>query len=362
MKKFLSAIALSTLVSTFHTYACESGLLSNSLSESGYRVQLKHDVVVFSGTSNPLLAQEIASHLKIDMGYATVGRFNDKEIQVQLHDTVRNKNVYIIASTCTTSTGSVNDHLMEVIAMVDAAKRAWAGSITAVLPYYGYARQDRKSDGRVPIMAKTVAVMLESVGINRLISLDLHCGQIQGFFQIPVDNLPGWKIFADYIKSLKLNDLVIVSPDAGGGDRVRKLRNRLDIIEVPTEYAMIDKERAQAGIVGSMTLIGNVKGKNAIIVDDMCDTGGTLIKAAQELKLAGALSVYACVTHGVFSNGALTKIRDSMFDQVIVTDTIPIEGDVPANVKVLSVAQLLARTIDCIENDNSISDMLNHID
>lgn len=313
---------------------------------------------IFSGNANKPLAESIAKELGVPLGKAEVKRFNDGEVSVKIKESIRKQNVYIIQPTCSNLTGDVNNHLMELVLMCDALKRASVKSITAIVPYYGYARQDRKSDSRVPISAKAVADILEKVaGINRIVTVDLHCGQIQGFFSkdVPVDNLYGHLFFAPYIKSLNLSDLIIVSPDAGGADRAYKFQDELKEAGVETEFAMLSKKRAGAGEIESMTLVGDVRGKNAVISDDMCDTGGTLIKAGEKLLEAGALSVRACVTHPVFSKDAVEKIKNSKFTQFITTDTIPLRLEKPDNIVVLSVAPILAKAIEAIHNGHSLS-------
>jgi ribose-phosphate pyrophosphokinase len=245
---------------------------------------------------------------------------------------------------------------MELILMIRAAKRASASKINVVIPYFGYARQDRKTHSRVPISASDIAMILEDAGASRIIAVDLHAGQIQGFFRdIPVDNLAGSIIFAPYVAGLKLENPVIVSPDAGGVERAKLFRDQLDKNGVQSDLAMIIKQRKEAGVVGQANLVGDVKDKDAIIIDDMCDTGGTLVKAAEELKRFGAKRVYACITHPVFSGNAVELIAGSQFDKVITTDTIPLREEVPKNLIQLSVAPMIAEVIRRVKNGDSVS-------
>lgn len=315
-----------------------------------------NDMVLFTGNGNYELAQKVSEHLAIPIGAAVVDRFNDGEIQIHIAESVRGKDVFILQSTCENEEQSVNDNLMELYLLVRTMKRASAASITAVIPYYGYARQDRKVSSRVPISAADVAFMIEMAGVDRVITVDLHCGQIQGFFrEIPVDNLFASSLFVPYIASQNLNNIVIVSPDAGGVERVKKFSDALKRKGVETEIALISKQRAKAGVVASMNLIGSVQGATAIIVDDMCDTGGTLAKAAYLLKKEGATKVIAIVTHPVFSGAALETIQNSDIDEMVIADTIPLRGKAPSNVRILSVAPLLADAILRVEHGESIS-------
>ncbi|MBS0626926.1 MAG: ribose-phosphate diphosphokinase, partial [Verrucomicrobia bacterium] len=242
--------------------------------------------------------------------------------------------------------------------LVRTAKRASAKNITAVIPYYGYARQDRKTAGRVPISAADIALMLEVAGVDRVITIDLHCGQIQGFFRdAPVDNLYASFMFISYFEQKNLENIVVVSPDAGGVERTKTFKDNLIKRGIPAEMAIISKQRAKAGVVGSMNLIGDVNGADAIIVDDMCDTGGTLVKAAQLLKDQGANRVFAVITHPVFSGNALEKIENSVIDEMIISDTIPLRGEAPSNVRVISVASLIGEAICRIQSGKSISEL-----
>lgn len=312
----------------------------------------------FSGNSNLKMAEEIASYLNAPLGDATVSKFNDGEIQISIKDSVRNKNVFILQSTCHTNTESVNDNLMELFLLVRTMKRASAASITAVIPYYGYARQDRKTSGRVPISAADVALMLEAAGVDRVVTIDLHCGQIQGFFHhAPVDNLFASYKFASHFVGKDLNNPVVVSPDAGGVDRAKKFMENLAKEGLKSDMALISKQRQKAGVVGSMTLIGDVKGSDVIIIDDLCDTGGTIIKAAELLKQEGANRVFVAITHPVFSGDALKNIGDSVIDEMVITNTVPLRGDAPLNIHTISVSSLFAEAIRRIQLDESLSDL-----
>lgn len=319
-------------------------------------VHAHQQIMLFTGNANGPLAAKVADYLKVPLGSAQIQEFNDGEIQIHVKESVRSKDVFIIQPTCKSDRQSVNDNLMELFLLVRTMKRASANSITAIIPYYGYARQDRKTNSRVPISAADIALLLETAGVDRVLTVDLHCGQIQGFFRnIPVDNLYASSVFVSYIANQKFNNVVIVSPDAGGVERAKKFAEALNRKGIETEIALISKERAKAGVVASMHLIGNVKGSHAIIIDDLCDTGGTLVKAAQLLKDEGASKVYAVITHPVFSGNALEKIKDSALDQVITSDTIPLQGEIPANIHLISVAPLLGEAIRRIDQGKSIS-------
>jgi ribose-phosphate pyrophosphokinase len=314
------------------------------------------NAIIFSGNATKNLAQNIADYLGVDVGAAIVSQFNDGEIQIQAQESVRGKHIFIIQSTCLTSTQSVNDALMELFLLVRTMKRASAASITAVIPYYGYARQDRKAMARVPISAADVAMMLEDGGVDRVLTIDLHCGQIQGFFRnAPVDNLFSSPIFIDYFIHKDLNNVVVVSPDAGGVDRAYKFAQQLRKHNVPANMALISKRRASAGVIESMYLIGDVNGADAIIVDDICDTAGTLVKAAQLLQDSGANRVFAVIPHAVFSGNALEKISNSVIYEMVIADTIPLRGQAPENLTVLTVSQLLGDAILRIYNGDSVS-------
>lgn len=305
---------------------------------------------LFSGRSNPKLANEICKHLNIPLGGIELSNFMDGELYVQIQENIRGHDVYVVQSTCP----PVNDHIMELVLMLDAAKRASAGCITVVIPYFGYARQDRKVEARVPISAKAVADVITSVGAERVLTVDLHAGQIQGFFNIPVDNLFASAVFIDYLKERVSGDPVIVAPDAGGVERARAYAKRLH-----GDLGIIDKRRTAKNQMEVMHVIGEVKGRVAIIVDDMVDTAGTLTRGVEALKKDGALAVYACATHPVLSGPALERINASDLEELVVTDTIPLNGkekECP-KLKVLSIAPLLAKAISRIHGGESVSSL-----
>lgn len=305
---------------------------------------------IFSGNANPDLAREIAAYLGTTVGDAVINRFNNGEVQVMINESVRGKDIFIVQPTCGPS---VNDNVMELLIMVDAFKRASASHITAIIPYYGYARQDRKARGREPITAKLMADLLESAGITRVVTIDLHAAQIQGFFNIPFDHMPGGPILAEYIKEKNLDDMIVVSPDLGGVSRARNMAERLNC-----GLAIIDKHRPEPGVAEVMNLIGSVEGKTAILVDDMVDTAGSLTEGARALKKFGAKEIYACCTHPVLTDPALSRIAQSDITELVVTNTIPLP---PAKkhpkIKVLSVAPILAETVLRIFNDWSVSQL-----
>lgn len=318
----------------------------------------KGKFLVFTGTANPALAQKIATLLGVPLGQLDIRRFNDGEIMPQFKESIRHKHIFVVQSMCKSDGSSVNDSIIELSLIVDAAKRASAKSITAVVPYYGYGRQDRKAGGRVPVSAETVAMILRKSGADRVMSVDFHCEQIQGFFRnLPVDNLYGSLIFVPYIASLKLEKPVVVSPDAGGAARARRFQLFLQDHGVKADYAMLIKERAAPGVVASAHLIGDIRGKDVVIVDDICDTGGTLVAAAAELKAMGARTVYACISHAVLSKDAMDKIQNSEFAQVIMTDTIPLRGEPPEKLKIVSAAPILAQAIKLAAEGGSISSL-----
>lgn len=302
---------------------------------------------ILTGNSHPALAEEIANYLGLSVGEAFVGRFNNGEIQVMIDESVRGTDVFIVQPT----SNPVNDNLMELLIMVDAVKRASAKNITAVIPYYGYARQDRKTRGREPISAKLVADLLTTAGVTRVVTMDLHAGQIQGFFNIPVDHLVGVPILAEYIQSKKLEDLIVVSPDLGGVTRARQLADRLH-----APIAIIEKRRPAPGVAEVMNLIGNVEGKTAVIIDDIVDTAGSLTEGARALERFGAKAVYACCTHPVLSDPAIERVENSNIIELIVTNTIPLpkERRTP-KIKVLSVAPIFGEAIIRIFGDLSVS-------
>lgn len=314
--------------------------------------------LIFTGNANEELTQKIVQQLNMELGKSTVKRFNDGEINIKIDENVRNLDVFVVQPTCTGIKGSVNDHIMELYLMVRALKRASAGSVTAVIPYYGYARQDRKSASRVPISASDVAMLLETAGVDRVVSVDLHCGQIQGFFHTaPVDNLFASTVLVPYFAGIDLHNPVVISPDAGGVERAKCFREQLADRGVSCGFGIIIKQRAGAGVIETMDLIGDVYDCDVIIVDDMCDTAGTLCKAASELKKFGARRVFAAISHPVFSGKALENIENSEFTEVVVTDTIPLRKASPVNVKQISVAPLLAEVIDRIFQGKSVSEV-----
>ena len=305
---------------------------------------------IFTGNANPDLAREIAAYLGTTVGDSVVNRFNNGEIQVMINESVRGKDIFIVQPTCGPI---VNDNVMELLIMADAFKRASANHITAVIPYYGYARQDRKARGREPITAKLMADLLETAGITRGVTIDLHAAQIQGFFNIPFDHMPGGPLLAEYIKEKNLENMVVVSPDLGG---VSRARGFAEILNAP--MAIIDKRRPEPGVAEVMNLIGNVEGKNCILVDDMVDTAGSLTEGARALKKFGANEIYACCTHPILTDPALSRIAQSDITELVVTNTIPLA---PAKkhpkIKVLSIAPILAETILRIYNDWSVSQL-----
>ena len=305
---------------------------------------------IFTGNANPDLAREIAAYLGTTVGDSVVNSFNNGEIQVMINESVRGKDIFIVQPTCGPI---VNDNVMELLIMADAFKRASANHITAVIPYYGYARQDRKARGREPITAKLMADLLETAGITRVVTIDLHAAQIQGFFNIPFDHMPGGPLLAEYIKEKNLENMVVVSPDLGG---VSRARGFAEILNAP--MAIIDKRRPEPGVAEVMNLIGNVEGKNCILVDDMVDTAGSLTEGARALKKFGANEIYACCTHPILTDPALSRIAQSDITELVVTNTIPLA---PAKkhpkIKVLSIAPILAETILRIYNDWSVSQL-----
>nr|WP_311528819.1 ribose-phosphate pyrophosphokinase [uncultured Ralstonia sp.] len=305
-------------------------------------------LMVFTGNANPKLAEAVVKHLGIPLGKALVGRFSDGEVQVEIQENVRGKHVIILQSTC----APTNDNLMELMVMVDALKRASASRITAAIPYFGYARQDRRPrSARVAITAKVVANMLEVAGVERVLTMDLHADQIQGFFDIPVDNIYASPILLEDLRKKNYEDLLVVSPDVGGVVRARALAKQLGV-----DLAIIDKRRPKANVAEVMNIIGEVDGRNCVIMDDMIDTGGTLCKAAQVLKERGAKQVFSYCTHPVLSGGAAARIADSALDEVVVTDTIPLREDAIkcGKIRQLSTAPLLAETFTRIVRGDSI--------
>ena len=304
---------------------------------------------IFTGNANPALAREICDYLGLPLGEAFVGRFNNGEVQIMIDESVRGKDVFIIQPT----SYPVNDNLMELMVIADALKRASARHITAVVPYYGYARQDRKTRGREPITAKLVANLMQTAGITRLVTVDLHAGQIQGFFDVPVDHLFGASILAKYINEKNMEDVIVVSPDLGGVTRARDLADRIG-----APIAIIEKKRPEPGVAKVMNLIGDVAGKNCIIIDDIVDTAGSLVEGAKALEEFGAKSVTAAVTHAVLTDPASERIANSNIKELIVTNTIPLpENCKLPNITQLSVAPLLGEAIMRIFHEVSVSNL-----
>ena len=325
--------------------------------------------MMFSGTSNPMLAASIAEFIGVKLNPLKCKRFSDGEVSIQIEESVRGKNVYLIQPVCRSDVGSVNDALVELLLLISTLRRASANQITALIPYYGYARQDRKMKSRVPISASDVARMIASMGVDRVVAVDLHCGQIQGFFPptIPVDNLDAGPVGAAYFSEKNLVRPIIVSPDAGGVYRAKEFAHTMTELlhlkdpkkqpPVTVGLAIIVKQRSGASQIESMDLVGDVKGRDCIICDDMIDTAGTLCKAAKAIKDAGAKSVYAFATHGLFSGPASTRIQNSVLSEVVVCDTVPLPASCEKvdRIKVLSLAPLLAETVKNIEHKRSVS-------
>jgi len=307
--------------------------------------------LVFSGRANKGLAEDICSYLGISLGQIDIKDFSDQEIFVRIEENVRGGDVFIIQPTCYPG----NSHLMELLIMMDAFRRSSAKRITAVLPYYGYARQDRKTEPRVPITSKLVADLLQVSGANRILTVDLHAGQIQGFFNIPVDHLYAMNVLIDYVKSQQYEDLVVISPDAGGVERARAFAKRLGGIPL----AIIDKRREAANVAKAMNIIGDVGGKRCLIVDDMIDTAGTLMEATEALLGEGAMEVHACCTHPVLSGPAKDRIVNSPLKSMIATNTIPLNDELKKieKIKILSVAPLLGEAINRIHQETSVSSL-----
>ena len=308
-------------------------------------------LMVFTGNANPKLAADVVKRLNISLGRATVGRFSDGEVNVELLEHVRGRDVFVLQSTC----HPTNDSLMELMVLVDALKRASAGRITAAIPYFGYARQDRRPrSARVAITAKVVANMLQSVGVDRVLTVDLHADQIQGFFDVPVDNIYATPILLGDVWKQRYENLMVVSPDVGGVVRARALAKRLEC-----DLAIIDKRRPKANVSEVMHIIGDVTGRTCIIMDDMVDTAGTLCKAADALKNHGAARVLAYCTHPVLSGSAVERVKESVLDELVVTDTIPLRDDAKASGKIrqISIAELLAETMLRISTESSVSSL-----
>jgi ribose-phosphate pyrophosphokinase len=308
-------------------------------------------LMVFTGNANPKLGADVTRRLGISLGSATVGRFSDGEVNVELLENVRGKDVFVLQPTCSPT----NDNLMELLVLVDALKRASAGRITAAIPYFGYARQDRRPrSARVPITAKVVANMLQAVGVQRLLTMDLHADQIQGFFDIAVDNVYAAPVLLNDLDKQKYDDLLVVSPDVGGVVRARAFAKRMEC-----DLAIIDKRRPKANVSEVMNIIGEVEGRTCVIMDDIVDTAGTLCKAASALKANGAKRVLSYCTHAVLSGAAVSRLAESDLDELVVTDTIPLREDAKAcgRIRQISVASLLADTILRISNEESVSSL-----
>ena len=305
---------------------------------------------LFSGNSNPILAEAVARHLDTQLGKADVGTFNDGEVNVEIHENVRGMDCFVIQST----SSPANNHLMELLIMIDALRRSSAKRITAVIPYYGYARQDRKVRPRVPISAKLVADLIGAPGTDRLLCIDLHAGQIQGFFNIPVDNIFATPVMLDEIRRRYQGPLTIISPDAGGVERARAYAKRLD-----ADLAIIDKRRESPNVAEVMNIVGEVRGQTCVIVDDMVDTAGTLTEAARALDQEGAKAVYAVITHPVLSGPAIKRIAESPLKELVVTDTIPLQPDARdcSKMHLVTIAPLLGEAIRRINNEESVSSL-----
>lgn len=307
-------------------------------------------ICIFTGHANPVLAEQIANYLEVPLGRVRISKFSDGEVFAEVQENVRGVDCYIVQPTCK----PVNDHLMELLVMIDTLKRASAASITAVMPYYGYARQDRKVAPRTPITAKLVADLLQSAGASRVVAMDLHAGQIQGFFNVPFDHLYAMPVFLNYLQPKLATGSVCVSPDAGGVERARAYAKRLG-----SELAIIDKRRAAANVSEVMNIVGAVEGRDCVIIDDMVDTAGTLTNAAKALVERGAARVFAAATHGVLSGPAIERISNSVIEEVVLTDTIPMNPETKevSKFKVLSVSRLLGEAIKRIHHSDSVSSL-----
>lgn len=304
------------------------------------------ELKIISGNANRPLAEAIAKDLGVPMCHANITRFSDGEVQVKVVDNVRGADCFVIQPTC----APVNENIMELLIISDALRRASARRITAVLPYYGYSRQDRKAEPRVPISAKLVANLITASGVSRVLTMDLHAGQIQGFFDIPVDHLYGTPVFLKYLKEKNLQDITIVSPDAGGVERARAFAKHLN-----ADLAIVDKRRPRPNEAAIMNIIGDVKGRTAIIFDDLVDTAGTLTKVAAAIKEKGATRVFATASHGVLSGAAIQRIEESPIEELIITDSIPLTNRTSNKIKVLAISSLFAEAIRRIHDDKSIS-------
>ena len=317
------------------------------------RMSVTGNIKIFSGNAHPKLAEEICRRLSCDLGQATKERFSDGEFNFQITENVRGSDVFIIQPTCPPS----NRNLMELLIMLDTFRRASAERVTAVIPYFGYARSDKKDRPRVPIAAKLVANLITTAGAHRILTIDLHASQIQGFFDIPVDHLYAAPVIVDYFRENPIENMVVVAPDTGGAERARAYAKRLD-----SGLALCDKRREKANVAEVMNIVGDVSGKNCLIIDDMCDTGGTICKVADALTAAGANKVYACFTHAVLSGGAVENLSNSSLEKIIVTNTIPLCDKAQTlkeqgRIEVLSVANLLSNGIKSIHDETSVSSL-----
>jgi len=315
---------------------------------TGYK-RVNRELKVFSGNANPALAEEICQHLKMPIGKINLTKFSDGELYCQIMENVRGTDIFLVQPTCC----PVNNNLMELLIMIDAFKRSSATRITSVIPYYGYGRQDRKDKPRVPISSKLVADLLTAAGTDRILTMDLHVGQIQGFFDIPVDHLYAMVVLIEYLKDLNIPNLTVVSPDAGGVERARAFAKRLN-----ADLAVIDKRRTGPNEAEILHIIGHVSGRNILICDDMIDTAGTLVNTVHALRKKKAEKVFACATHGVLSGQAIERLRIAPIEQIILTNTVPLEPSrILPNMKVLSVAGLLATAIQNIHEETSVSNL-----
>jgi ribose-phosphate pyrophosphokinase len=312
------------------------------------------ELKIFAGSAHPELAREIAGFLGVSLGQARLKRFPDTEVSFQIDENIRGTDIFVLQPTCASGTSSVDQHIMELMIMIDAFRRSSAARITAVIPYYGYARQDRKDKPRVPISAKLVANVLSAAGANRVLTMDLHKAQIQAFFDIPVDHLFAAPVIIDYLSRKEYPNLTMVAPDAGGAERARAYAKRLN-----AELAVIDKRRTEDGTAEVMNVVGDVQGRTCVIQDDIIDTAGTITKAAAALKANGAEKIFACAVHGVLSGPAIERIEKSPIDRMIVTNTIPLSGAAAKceRIKVLSVARLLGQAIKSIHEETSVSSL-----
>lgn len=318
----------------------------------------KESFRLFCGSSNPELGQEVANILGVNMNKVDVGRYSDGEIKIRINENIKGKDVYIMQSLCSSKNASVNDHLVELFLLIRACKRSSAKSINAVIPYFGYARQDKKTEDRVPIAASDIAMLLECAGVDHIIAIDLHSPQIQGFFhQITLDNILPSGLFIPYIERKNIKNLVVVAPHAGALNRAKSFRKGFSKYGISSKLSMIVSNREKTGIIDNLYLIGDVKNSDVLIVDDMCDSGESLIKISQKLKDQGANKIYACLTHPVFSKNAIQKLKNASFDELFVTDTIPLKQDLPEKIYQISIAPLVAEAISCCKNGDCLTNL-----